>query len=76
VNNLRLIRKRLKEVFNDKNILEVLFHWESNARTALRDVVKLLTEISRPAITQDESLMITPPNGMQNLKSIFVKLPK
>jgi hypothetical protein len=55
VNNLRLIRKRLKEVFNDKNILEVLFHWESNARTALRDVVKLLTEISRPAITQDES---------------------
>lgn len=55
VNNLRLIRKRLKEVFNDKNILEVLFHWESNARTALRDVVKLLTEISRPAIVQDES---------------------
>jgi len=55
MNNLRLIDKRLKEVFNDKNILEILFHWESNARTALRDVVKLLTNMSRPEVSSDES---------------------
>jgi hypothetical protein len=55
MNNLRSINKRLKAVFSDKNILEILFHWESNARTAFRDVVKLLTNISRPEIDKDQA---------------------
>ena len=36
-------------------ILEILFGWEKNASLAIRDVVKLLTEISRPLVQEDQS---------------------
>lgn len=55
MNNLSEIAKNLKKVFSDKNILEVLFQWENNARGALRDVIKILTDISKPAVEPSQS---------------------
>ncbi|MCK4792630.1 MAG: hypothetical protein KAV87_53365 [Desulfobacteraceae bacterium] len=49
------VNKKLMQTFNDKNILEFLFFWEKNASLAIRDVVKLLTEMSMPPIQAGQS---------------------
>ena len=49
------LNKKLVQKFSDKNTLEFLFLWEKNASLAIRDVVKLLTEISMPQIQTGQS---------------------
>ena len=49
------VSRKLMQKFRDKNILEILFGWEMNASLAIRDVVKLLTEISRPSVQEGQS---------------------
>lgn len=72
--NLSEIKKRLKAIFNDKNILEILFHWERNARGALRDVVMLLTNLARPEQQQDQSFDDYSNNWNSELEKHFCKI--
>lgn len=55
VNNAEKIDKKIKENFNDTHILELLLHWEHQGKEALRDVLKMLSDISKPSTTVGKS---------------------
>ena len=55
MSNLNKINRKLNERFGDENILKVILCWENYARDALCDVLKILSDISRPVVTAGQS---------------------
>lgn len=55
MNSLPGIGKKIKQEINDKQILEILLEWEAHAKTASREVVGALSDISKPQVTGEES---------------------
>ncbi|MDO8663348.1 MAG: hypothetical protein Q7K28_00695, partial [Candidatus Wildermuthbacteria bacterium] len=53
--NPNKINKNLNERFGDENVLKVLLRWEDYARNALCDVLKILSDMSKPAVTAGQS---------------------
>lgn len=55
MSNLSRINRKLNEKFGDENILKVILSWENSARDALCDVLKILSDISKPVMTAGQS---------------------
>lgn len=55
MNNPNTINKKLNEKFGDENILKVILYWENYARDALCDVTGILSDISKPVVTDGQS---------------------
>jgi len=55
MNNPATINNKLNEKFGDENILKVILYWENYARDALRDLLGILSDISKPVVTAGQS---------------------
>jgi hypothetical protein len=53
--SLRKINKRLDNEFKDESVLKILFEWENYAKTALCDVLRILSDISMPSNVSGQS---------------------
>lgn len=52
--SLTKIRRNIKKNLNDKEILEILMYWENHAANASNEVLRTLSDISRPQATQGQ----------------------
>lgn len=55
MNNPNTINKKLNEKFGDENILKLILYWENYARDALCDVIRILSDISKPVVKAGQS---------------------
>lgn len=55
MNDLPKIERTIKQKMNDKQILEILLEWEAHAKGASCEVIKVLSDISKPDIRQAQS---------------------
>jgi len=55
MSNLNRLDRKLNEKFGDENILKVILSWENYARDALCDVLRILSYISKPAVSPGQS---------------------
>ena len=55
MNDLQGIERNIRQKISDKQILEILLEWEAHAKSAAYEVIKALSDISRPDITTGQS---------------------
>lgn len=55
MNSLARIERNIRQKINDKQILEILLHWEAHAGSATGKVLKTLSDISKPEIKPGQS---------------------
>jgi hypothetical protein len=53
--SLSRISRNIRRNLNDNEILEILMHWENHAANASNEVLRTLSDISRPQPTQGET---------------------
>lgn len=54
--NPNMINKKLNKKFGDENILKFILYWENYAQDALCDVIRKLSDMSKPAVEAGQSL--------------------